>query len=139
MSEGLSGAAIRRLMTEMVEGRLDVAYWARRGKLPGKALRHWLSKGEELAVLGGLCTLADLQTRLMLARYQLHAATRLIKLATSEETDSAAKADVTRKACVDLLRMELAPRAEVDEAEDEFLTALRQMQEGNQSQRKRED
>jgi hypothetical protein len=59
--------------------------------------------------------LADLQTQLMLSRYRLVAVTKLIQQATQQEDVSAEQA---RKACADLLKLDLT-RLGFDDVVDE--------------------
>jgi len=67
--------------------------------------------------------LADVQTQLLLSRFRLLAASRLIRLATDEQGN----ADITRRSCVDLLRLEMK-RADLHGAsqpEDADVASLR--------------
>jgi hypothetical protein len=55
--------------------------------------------------LDGLATLEDLRARMLLARVRTSIVGRLIALAGNEEAG-----ELSRKACVDLLKLNLAPR-----------------------------
>lgn len=68
-------------------------------------LASWISDPTNRQTLGGICVLSDLQAQVLLSRYRLHAAGRLIKLATADSPD--VSRDVARRACVDLLKMDL--------------------------------
>ncbi len=54
-----------------------------------------------------------MQTQLLLSRYRLIAAGRLIDLATNQSDDSKTSLDNARRACVDLLKLEMK-RADID-------------------------
>ena len=95
----------RKLIEELVDAKHDLKELGERYKLRVDELAEWANEKENARVLSGFCFLADMQTQLMLSRYRLLAADRLIRLATqdSEETSS----EVARKACIDLLKMDL--------------------------------
>lgn len=82
---------------------------AKKYKLKPAELAAWVSRESVQSTLTGMCLLADLQTQVMLSCYRRSAAARLIGLATpqQEEGKPPADPDLTRKACVDLLRLEL--------------------------------
>ncbi len=65
-----------------------------------------------LARLRSLRVLADIQTQMLISRWRLSAAARLIALATQEENG-----ELSRKASVDLLRLDL-PAAEPETPAD---------------------
>jgi len=81
-----------------------------------------LSLGE-LALLGGradtvrellgLRRLADVRTQLLLSRYRTHAAARLVGLANQNEDD-----ELARKACVDLLKLDLLDKLDESSLDD---------------------
>lgn len=107
------------LIKDIFNAEHDVVALAQTHGLSPDELAGWASDPQNQRCLTGLCVLADLQTQLLLSRYRLLAATRLIRLATQQ--DESAGPDVSRKACVDLLRLDLK-RAEAkadDEKEDE--------------------
>lgn len=104
------------LIQDIFNAEHDVVALAHTHGLSPDELASWASSAENQQCLTGLCVLADIQTQLLLSRYRLLAATRLIRLATQE--DESASADVARKACVDLLRLDLK-RAEAKDANDE--------------------
>ena len=119
----------RSLIRDVFNAEHDVVALAEAHGLSPDELAQWAGRTENQQCLTGLCMLADMQTQLLLSRYRLLAASRLIRLATQEE--ESASADVARRACVDLLRLDLK-RAEgrpADEEDDEpgDLASLRAM------------
>jgi len=102
MSLAMDSERVRRLITDILEAQQDPVSLAEDHGMRPDELAQWINEPTVLRCLKGLCLLADLQTQWMLSRYRVHAASRLIALATQEE-----KADVARRACVDLLKMEL--------------------------------
>jgi hypothetical protein len=94
-----------RLVADILAGEHDVLALGERYKLKPDELAAWVIEPENHRVLRGLCVLADLQTQLVLSRYRRLAAGRLIRLATDEGDEKAA--EVSRKACVDLLRLDM--------------------------------
>ena len=75
---------------------------AREHELSPDDLAAWVGEPGNRRLLSGLCVLADLQTQVLLSRYRLLAASKLIKLATED-----GEGDVARRACVDLLKLDL--------------------------------
>ncbi|MFW6060170.1 MAG: hypothetical protein ACODAQ_08305 [Phycisphaeraceae bacterium] len=99
------------LIRDLFNASHDVIALAEMHGLSPDALATWAGEGNNQRCLRGLCTLADLQAQLLLSRYRLHTAARLVRLGTDQ--DQQVNADVARKACVDVLRMDLK-RAEAD-------------------------
>lgn len=128
MSKRIGPKRQAALIQDILGAQHDLVALAEEHRLNPDDLAAWVSDVSNQRVLSGLCKLADLQTQILLSRYRLLAATRLIKLAT-EEDQAEGKPDVARRACVDLLRLDLK-RAEVDPAAvaDERLGALDQHQ-----------
>lgn len=97
-----------RLVRDILEAQHDLVSLAERHGMSPEALAAWARAGETRACLSELCTLADLQTQLLLSRYRTLAATRLVRIATADAaTDSKQELDVARRACVDLLKLDL--------------------------------
>jgi len=94
-----------RIVEDILHAQHDVVALARAHRLSPIDLAHWVSDTTNHQMLRGLCVMADVQTQIMLSRYRLLAASRLIKLATEEGPEGGS--DVARKACVDLLRLDL--------------------------------
>ena len=97
----------RKLLRDLMLAQHDLGELADRHRLKPEELARWIDEPINRRCLSSLCLLADLQTQLLLSRYRLLAASRLIRLATDEETE---KPDVARRACFDLLRLDLRPR-----------------------------
>ena len=107
----------RKLIESIIAARHDMLELANQHKLRPEDLAVWISDPANQRVLSGLCLLADLQTQILLSRYRLLAASRLIKLATMD-AESKESGEVSRRACIDLLRLELK-RADLDTGESE--------------------
>lgn len=118
------------LVLDLARAEHDILSFAKAHGMSLDDLVSWAGKPQTQRTLAGLCVLADVQTQLLLSRYRLIAATRLIGQATAE--DQALSAEQVRKACVDLLkteliraeRMETAQPPEQDEAFDALARAL---------------
>jgi len=104
------------LIRDILEAKHDLASLAQAHRLKPDELAAWVDDPQNQRVLNGLCKLADVQTQVLLSRYRMLAATRLIKLATDADLTEG-KPDVARRACVDLLRLDLK-RAEVESPDD---------------------
>lgn len=105
---------------------------AKKYKLKPAELAAWVGQESVQSILTGMCVLADLQTQVMLTRYRRTAAAQLIELAAPRRVEGKPPADpdLTRKACVDLLRLELKraegnPAAPTDPAAPATLDQLR--------------
>lgn len=113
----------RRLVDDVVSGRWELTALAKRYGMRAEVLAQWARGRQIQETLRGLCVLGDLQTQLLLSRYRLVAAGKLIKLATQEEEG---REEVARKACVDLLK--LGQRLEeVEETEGPQAGSLREL------------
>ncbi len=114
----------KAIMLDMLTAQHDIAALAQRYGLDEIDLANFALTPVNHRRLMGLCVLADVQTQLVLSRYRAMAASRLIQLATNQESDS----ELARKACVDLLRLDMkraeAPPTEDDEAEPASLREL---------------
>lgn len=105
MAKYISKKRRASLIRDILSSEHDVVQLAAAHQLSPDELAQWVGVAENHQCLTGLCVLADLQTQVLLSRYRLLAATRLIRLATQE--DEQASADVARRACVDLLKLDL--------------------------------
>lgn len=94
----------KALLADLLAGGHDVLQLGRMHKLSPEELAAWVSQPHIQQTMAGLCALSDYQTQLMLTQYRRFAATRLIRLATGEDSQVS---EPSRKACVDLLRTEL--------------------------------
>mgnify|MGYP001813774391 CR=1 FL=1 len=115
-----------KLIVDLARAEHDILSFAAAHDLSLDELVEWAGKPATRRTLAGLCVLADAQTQLLLSRYRLIAATRLIGQATSE--DENLSAEQVRKACMDLLKTELSRAASLDSSEqpesDEAFEAL---------------
>lgn len=93
------------LLRELVRAEHDVLSLGEAHRLTLGELSAWASEPKTQQTVAGLCLLADLQTQLLLSRYRLVAATRLVGQATGQ--DDGLSPEQVRKACVDLLKIEL--------------------------------
>jgi len=102
------------LIRDLLDGKNDIVDLAAKYGVTADELAAWIAEPANQRCLAGLCTLADVQTQLMLSRWRHHAANRLIRYATAEESPAA----LARRACVDLLKLEMK-RAEGGDLRDE--------------------
>ncbi|MFN3166029.1 MAG: hypothetical protein ACE37H_03080 [Phycisphaeraceae bacterium] len=127
MADEAQPAQTRALLDDLASAEYDVLSLARRHGLSLDALIAWADRPETRRALSGLCVLADAQAQLLLSRYRLAAATRLIAQVTAEA--DALPAEQVRKACVDLLKIELSRATDLSLAgeadEDAEFEALR--------------
>lgn len=107
---------IDALLDDLAGAEHDILSLARRHGLSLDGLVDWAFQPNTRRIVAGLCVLADAQTQLLLSRYRLLAATRLISQATAD-SDTLAPEQI-RKACVDLLKTELSRAAGLDQADD---------------------
>jgi len=103
----------RRLIQDIMTSKHDLVALGETHHLSPDDLANWIADPENHRALSGLCVLADLQTQILLSRYRLLAAGQLIELATGDGKKEAS--DVSRRACVDLLKLDLK-RANFEEA-----------------------
>ena len=117
------------MLVDLARAEHDILSFAKVHDLSLDALVDWASEPKTRRLLSGLCVLADAQTQLLLSRYRLVAATRLIGQATAE--DETLSAEQVRKACVDLLKTELTRAESLNdnepEADDAFDALARAM------------
>jgi hypothetical protein len=106
-----------KLILDLARAEHDILSFAKAHALSLDDLVDWAAKEKTQRTLAGLCVLADAQTQLLLSRYRLVAATRLIGQATAE--DDNVSAEQVRKACVDLLKTELSRAASLGTQEPE--------------------
>jgi len=116
MSNKIGGQKRKALIRDIFNATHDVVALAEAHGLTPARLAEWISDPENQRCLSGLCVLADMQTQLMLSRYRLVAVTKLIQQATQQEDVSAEQA---RKACADLLKLELTRVGPSDLTSDE--------------------
>lgn len=123
------------LIADIIAAEADWTGIAERHGLTPEELSAWARREANRETLRGLCVLADLQAQVLMSRCRLLAATRLLSLATGGEEGAAP--EVARKACVDLLRLDMrspeaaaergrgaSDGAELDAAHEELRRAL---------------
>lgn len=109
---GLSAKKVRSVMHRLLEGESDVQALAKAVGVSVEKLAGWAERPEARRRLSGLRWLADMQAQMILSRYRVTAAARLVQLAGQQED-----AELARKACVELLKADLAGRAGRDTGE----------------------
>jgi hypothetical protein len=113
MPRKISAKKRATLIRDLIHADFDLTALRSKYNLTPDSLSNWARDEGNQRCLTGLCVLADIQTQLLLSRYRLIAAGRLIDMATQPPDDSKAGLDTSRRACVDLLKLEL-PRADID-------------------------
>lgn len=93
------------LIRDIIAAEADWTGIAERHGLEPEDLSAWARRDANQQTLRGLCALADLQTQVLMSRCRLLAATKLLSLATGGEDGGTP--EITRKACVDLLRLDM--------------------------------
>ncbi|MFG0253194.1 MAG: hypothetical protein ACF8NJ_10005 [Phycisphaerales bacterium JB038] len=99
----------RELLRQVLRGEHDLEELCDGQGLTLEQLAGWAEQARTRGTLAALRRLADLRTQLMISRYRAHAAARLIELTGGEES-----LETARKACVDLLRVNVADREDSD-------------------------
>lgn len=112
MPRRISAKKRAALIHDLIHADFDLTELHSKYSLSPDSLSQWVQDEQNHRCLAGLCVLADIQTQLLLSRYRLIAAGRLIDMATHPPEDTKSGLDVSRRACVDLLKLEL-PRADV--------------------------
>ena len=87
------------LVEQLLEGSLRPAEIAAQVGMSLAELAAWAVDPANARTLEGLARLADTRAQMLLSGYRAAAAVRLIEIATDKE-----KGELSRKACVDLLR-----------------------------------
>ncbi len=98
-----SKAMTEFLVEQLLEGTLRPAEIAAQVGMSLAELAAWAADPANARTLEGLARLADTRAQMLLSGYRAAAAVRLIEIATDKE-----KGELSRKACVDLLRADLA-------------------------------
>jgi len=115
----VSRAVRRRLIEQITNGNGGTMELAEEHALPLERLGAWAVEPRTVRALAGLAYLADMRAQMLLSRYRANAAIRLINIATDNEPT-----ELSRKACVDLLKADLKvfnrdAEREIDDALDE--------------------
>lgn len=109
----------RKLIEQITHGDRETLELAEDNNLALERLGAWAVQPGTVRALAGLAFLADMRAQMLLSRYRANAAIRLIKIATDNEPT-----ELSRKACVDLLKADLKvfnrdAEREIEEAVDE--------------------
>ena len=124
-----------QLLEQLVQGKLSPAQLAEQLDLSLTDLAKWASDPKHARVLESLARLADVRAQMLVSEYRASAAIRLIEIATDSEGG-----EVSRKACVDLLRADLGvfqreqtieDQAPSQPSEEAILNALQKLGEEN--------
>ena len=96
--------SVRRttLLNQLFNGNCDLQRWAHEHQMTLEQLAAWGGDESLLESVQKLRRLADAQARLLISRCRLSAVGKLLKIVESAEGETA------RRACVDLLRLEMS-------------------------------
>ncbi len=95
-----------RLLEGLCAGDLDLRGLSAALAVPLVDLARWVTAASNAALLEGLLRLADARAAMAVCRYRTAAAAVLINIAAQKDDDDR-HGDLSRKACVDLLSLEL--------------------------------
>lgn len=101
------------LLRALLKGETDLEALASHLELNLVELATIYGEARTAGALAGLRRLADVQTQLMVSRYRLTAAAKLIALANQDDD-----AELARKACGDLLKLDLISSEAIANADD---------------------
>ena len=113
MPRKISAKRRAALINDLINAKFDLTDLHNKYALSPDSLSQWIQDENNHRCLAGLCALADLQTQLLLSRYRLIAAGKLFDLATNQPEDEKSGLENARRACVDLLKLEMK-RADID-------------------------
>jgi len=102
MKRTISRTLSERLMTLLAEGNHSAVDLAQENNLSLLALARWAARPEHVELLTGLVRLSNVRAQIVLSQYRTSAAAKLIEHAMHGETG-----EISRKACVDLLKIDL--------------------------------
>ncbi len=107
MARRISAKRRAALIRDLINSDVDLTALHEKYSLSPDSLAQWIQDENNHRCLAGLCVLADLQTQILLSRFRMVAAGRLIELATATVDESKGGLDSARRACVDLLKLDL--------------------------------
>lgn len=125
------------LLLRIYEAECDPQELAESAEMSLEELSRWAGRERTVRALRGLRLVADMQVQLLVSRYRLNAAAKLVSLSGQKEN-----LELARKASVDLLKADLklpevneaaAGEAEQDKPvvdEEKLLRTLRKLGEG---------
>lgn len=115
------------VLSRLMAGEIDPAELARDVGMSLRELIAWSARPDIATLLAGAIRLSDLRVQMLLCKFRTNAALHLIGIASQKEPS-----ETSRKACVDLLRIELnilpAATKQGDAAEDASPTAPNESQ-----------
>lgn len=95
----------RKILDRMLHAEGDVETLSGMLGVSLEDLSRWAGQDDTQEVLQGLRLLAEMQAQLILSRYRVTAAARLVGLASQRDDD-----ELARKACCEILKLELLDR-----------------------------
>ena len=110
-----AAALTEELFDHIVQAKYAPAKLAEKLGLTLTELAKWASEPKHARVLENLARLADIRAQMLVSEYRASAAIRLIEIATDSEGG-----EVSRKACVDLLRADLGVFEKTQSSEDQL-------------------
>ena len=110
-----AAALTEELFDHIVQAKYAPAKLAEKLGLTLTELAKWASEPKHARVLENLARLADIRAQMLVSEYRASAAIRLIEIATDSEGG-----EVSRKACVDLLRADLGVFDKTQSSEDQL-------------------
>jgi len=125
MARRMSERRRSRLLWELAKGHRDVLDLAAEFKLSLHDLVYWVELPENRQAMLAMSRLQQAQTRIVLDRTGLHAAWRLSHLATREDVRK--EHEVSRRACLDVLKTQLHDEAQQAASNDEELVDAAQI------------
>ncbi len=90
------------MIERLFRADLSMTELAQEQGLSLEELAAWVSKPLTIEILQGLIRLSNLRTQMLLSQFRADAAIQLIAIASTEKAT-----DITRKACVDLIKADL--------------------------------
>lgn len=134
-----AAALTEELFEHLVQAKHAPAQLAEKLDLTLSELAKWAAQPKHSLVLESLARLADVRAQMLVSEYRASAAIRLIEIATDSEGG-----EVSRKACVDLLRADLGvfqqtkdqsneDQSPAQPSEEAILSALQKLGEENSS------
>ena len=96
-----------RLLERLMEGDLGVGDLARELQVTLRDLGQWMIDASNAEIVAGLLRLAEARAAMLVSRYRALAAAVLAQIIHHEQAQSQSS-DLLRKACVDMLRVEIA-------------------------------
>ena len=104
-SSGKKGTTLRQQLLELLaQGHTDLNTLCEQMDMPAAKIGALLQDAQAMRQVHGLRLLMDCQTQMIVSRYRVAAAARLVALSNQQEDP-----ELARKASVDLLKMNLMP------------------------------